>query len=242
MSGEEVFLTKEQLDALVSALPGCKSPHRRGLLPRVLEEWTQTDLVDHLSRATPKQIRAERRQLEKLARQSDQLAQTLSGLALDCRFEVASRLLQPAAKARTIAPGFQSTQRMDRLLEECPARLQRLAQAAEHTAGGWVSGSLRPDMLSRYLVLLDLAAIFQWATDEHAGRRVRTDLVEEDAGKEYGPFYDFARAAWPMVFKSEKGLGYAIKTWASGRARYREKSPFIRNLDLRHPEWRIRDR
>ena len=242
MSGEEEFLTKEQLDALVSALPGCTSRHRRALLPRVLEEWTQTDLVDHLSRATPKQIRAERRQLEKLARQSDQLAQTLSELALDCRFEVASRLLQPAAKARTIGPGFLSTQRMDRFLEKCPAGLQRLAQAAEHTAGDWVPASRQQATLSRYLVLLDLAAIFQWATGVRAGRRVRTDLVEEDAGKEYGPFYDFARAAWPMVFKSEKGLGYAIKTWASGRARYREKSPFIRNLDLRHPEWRIRDR
>jgi hypothetical protein len=131
---------------------------------------------------------------------------------------------------------------MDRFLEKCPATLQRLAQAAEHTAGRWVPGPLRPAMLSRYLVLLDLAAIFQWATGVRAGRRVRTDLTEEDAGKEYGPFYDFARAAWPMVFGSEKGLGHAIRTWAKGRAQYSEKSPFISNLALRHPEWRIRDR
>ena len=236
------MLRSEQIDALVSALPGCTSLHRRALLPRVLEEWAQCDLVDHLSRATPKQIRAERTQLEKLARQSNELAQTLSELALDCRFAVASRLLRPAAKARTIGPGFQSTQRMESFLEKCPAGLQRLAQAAEHTAGDWVPTPLRPAMLSRYLVLQDLAAIFEWATGMRAGRRVHTDLVEEDAGKEYGPFYDFACAAWPMVFGSGKGLGHAIRAWARGRARYSEESPFILNLDLRHPEWRIRDR
>jgi hypothetical protein len=52
MSGKEQFLTKEQLDALVSALPGCTSRHRRALLPRVLKEWAETDLMDHPSRAT----------------------------------------------------------------------------------------------------------------------------------------------------------------------------------------------
>ena len=182
------MLRSEQIDALVSALPGCTSLHRRALLPRVLEEWAQCDLVDHLSRATPKQIRAERTQLEKLAKQSDQLAQTLSELALDCRFEVASRLLQPAAKARTIGPGFPSTQRMDRFLEKCPAGLQRLAQAAEHTAGDWVPTPLRPAMLSRYLVLLDLAAIFQWQPACAPGDAFTPTLSKKMRAKSTGPF------------------------------------------------------
>jgi hypothetical protein len=87
-----------------------------------------------------------------------------------------------------------------------------------------------------------------WLSDEQFAR-LKPHLPSDtrgkprvDAGKEYGPFHDFACAAWPMVFGSEKGLGHAIKTWASGRAQHREKSPFIRNLALRHPEWRIRER
>jgi hypothetical protein len=161
--------------------------------------------------------------LEKLALQSNQLAKTLSKLDLDCRFSIARRLLQPAANARAIGPSWQSARRMDRFLEECPARLQQLARAAEQTAGDWVPLPLRPAMLSRYLVLHDLAAIFQWATGVRAGRRVRTDL-SDDAGEEYGPFYDFTRAVWPIIFGSEKGLGHAIRTWAKRRAQHREKS------------------
>jgi hypothetical protein len=42
-------------------------------------------------------------------------------------------------------------QRLDRVLEKCPAGLQRLARAAEHTAGDWVPIPRRPAMLSRYL-------------------------------------------------------------------------------------------
>ena len=54
-----IMLASEQIDALVSALPGCTSGHRRELLPRVLEKWGRTDLEEHLERATPERVRAE---------------------------------------------------------------------------------------------------------------------------------------------------------------------------------------
>jgi len=106
--------TNEQIDALVSAVPGCTSPHRRALLHGILEEWSQTDLNEHLSRAAPKQIRFERTQLERLASQANKLAQAFSELELNSRFAVATRLLQANVDTGTIGPSFRSAQRMDR--------------------------------------------------------------------------------------------------------------------------------
>jgi hypothetical protein len=234
------ILTNEQIVALVSALPDCKSPHRRALLPRILEEWSQIDLLEHLSRAAPKQIRAERRQLERLARQADELAQAFSALDLDCRFAVAGRLLQPNADTARIGPSFRSTQRMDRILENCPARLRRLAAGATQVANDWVPTPMREGMLKRYLVLQDLAAIFEWATGSRAGRRVRTE-DHDYAGEEYGPFWNFARMAWPMIFGSDQGLSNAIRRWAKLLTQNHAVSPFLPNINLRHPEWRIRE-
>jgi hypothetical protein len=129
---------------------------------------------------------------------------------------------------------------MDRKLKNCPARLQQLAAAAEQVAKDWDPPPFRTEMLKRYLVLQDLAAIYAWATRESAGRRVRTDATE-DSGQAYGPFWEFARTLWPMVFGSETGLDNAMKTWAKGRRDFGERSPFIVNIRLRHPEWRVFD-
>jgi hypothetical protein len=88
------MFTNEQVDVLASALPGCANPHRRELLPLVLEEWGRTDLEEHLERATPERVRTERQHMKKLARCATQLARTLSDLEPDCRFAIASGLLR----------------------------------------------------------------------------------------------------------------------------------------------------
>jgi hypothetical protein len=126
---------------------------------------------------------------------------------------------------------------MDRILENAPVRLQLLAAAARQLANDWAPPQLRDAMLQRYLVLMDLAAIFQWATGQHAGRKIRTD-ASEDEGKPYGPFWEFARAAWSIIFGSERGLDYAMRIWAKGQTDFGGRSPLIENMRLRHPEWR----
>jgi len=125
-------------------------------------------------------------------------------------------------------------------LSEEPERLKLLAKAAIAASTAFVPLPLRQSTLIRYLVLQDLAAIYECAARRRAGRRVRTDMTV-DAGKNYGPFWDFACAAWSIVFGSFAGLDNALKTWAKGRTRYKEVSPIIWNLDIRHPEWRIRE-
>lgn len=127
----------------------------------------------------------------------------------------------------------------DRRLSEEPRKLEQLAKAVAKASMFLRPLPHRQITLIRYLVLQDLAAIYEWATSQRAGRRVRTD-IGIDAGKTYGPFWDFASTAWPIIFGSARGLDNALKTWAKAKKRFNESSPIIWNLDLRHPEWRIR--
>ena len=236
-----MIFTSEQIDALVTALPGCVDPHRRALLPQILQEWGRTDLDEHLKRATPDQIRAERRRMERVARRAGELALALSDLGPDERFTVARLLVPVTARIGKGEPSYEQTLEAVRNLGDEPTRLQHMARAATDAAAGWVPMPLRHGTVIRYRVLQDLAAIFEWATGERAGRRIRTDIAE-DAGKPYGPFWEFARTAWPIVFGSTRGLSNAVKFWALGRGKYGEISPFIANLALSYPEWRIFER
>jgi DNA polymerase len=76
-----------------------------------------------------------------------------------------------------------------------PRQLERLAQAAEATAGRWIPLPFRHTTVVQYLVLQDLAAIYEYVTGEVASRRVRGEDHPE-AGRDYGPFWDFAVIAW----------------------------------------------
>jgi len=156
------------------------------------------------------------------------------------RFAIANQLLEMDAGSRVDPLSYEDRWEADRRLSEEPEWLELLAKAASKASTAFVPLPLRQNTLIRYLVLQDLAAIYEWATRQRAGRRVRTDITV-DAGKNYGPFWEFACTAWPMIFESVAGLDNALKTWAKDRTRYNEVSPLIWNLDLRHPEWRIRE-
>ena len=229
-----------QVEALVAALPGCPDAHRRSLLPRILREWSGIDLAEHLTRRTPKQIRAERRQIDKVANRARELARALSEVEGGGRFAIASQLLEMETGSQVRSLSYEDKREGDRRLREEPKRLETLAKAAAQASRVFVPLPLRQYTLIRYLVLLDLAAIYEWATRQGAGRRVKTDSGD-NAGMTYGPFWDFASAAWPIIFESVAGLDNALKTWAEGRRRYKDTSAIMWNLHMRHPQWRIQD-
>jgi hypothetical protein len=227
--------TTAEMNMLVAALPGCDDSRRKELLPWVLREWGRTDLDEHLTRATREQIRAEQQQMKNVARRASELAQALADLGPDPSFAVARFLLASGDDAEE--PTYEQALAAAEVLADESAGLQRLAKAALAVAAGWTLPGRHATVI-RYLVLQDLAAIFEWATGKHAGRWIRTD-TSNDPGKPHGPFWNFAHAAWPIIFGSSKGLGNSLKIWASARRRIRERSPFIANLDLRHPQWRV---
>jgi hypothetical protein len=233
-----MLLKTVQIDALVAALPGCADTHKGRLLPRILKEWAQTELEDHLSRSTAKEFRDERRQIQQASRRALELAHALWKLGLDGRFAIACQMQGVEPGSWPESDAYSVIQETDRLLGDEPQRLKHLAASASTVARLWAAPAVRHHTLVRYLVLQDLAEIYRWATNKRPGRRVRTD-VSPDAGMHYGPFWDFASAAWPIIFGSTAGLNSAFKLWAERRRRLKESSPVIVNLHMAHPQWRI---
>ena len=95
-------------------------------------------------------------------------------------------------------------------------------------------GPGQPRNIRAYLVMKDLAAIFEWLTGRKAARGVdRTDHAET------GPYWRFAESVWQVVFGTSHGLKAAMKNWAELRELHHEPSSFMLNLPLRRPEWGI---
>jgi hypothetical protein len=116
-----------------------------------------------------------------------------------------------------------------------------------------------------YLIVRDLAVIYEMLTEHAATRR-----IDFDSGTDYGPFSDFVKEIWMQIFGDKRGVSYAIRVWANEMARqrkvieaevaaitsefcrplydreretiesrYRETATFGANLSLRHPDlWR----
>jgi hypothetical protein len=229
--------TIEQLNALIDALPNVQDSRRRALLPRLLEAWGHNDLEQHLSRATPDQMRRRSQRIVAVANRATELANALADVDRLGHFMIARRLAELETGIEVAALGTDEIQRFARRLEEETAHLEPLAEAASRE-GRRILPFLRHQTMIRFLVLQDLAAIFEYATGVRAERRVRGEDHPE-AGKEYGPFWDLVSTAWPIIFGSQRGLAAALKRWAAARMTYDESSALIENMHMRHPEWQI---
>src|SRR5262249_20406237 len=88
--------------------------------------------------------------------------------------------------------------------------LIKLEAATQRTVAQDKQGPGQPRNVSAYLVMMDLAAIFEWLTGKKATR-----VVDRITNDETGPFWDFAAAVWPLVFGNGcHGLRAAMKNWA----------------------------
>ena len=231
--------TTEQIECLMAALPGCTDARKRKLVAMILAEWARIDVETYLNRSPPEQVLAEHQLLEKLASCATELAQTLSRLGPGSRLGVAYHLSKGRVGAETgVSAWYNGVREIERRLSEAPARFEGLAGAATETAAHWDPPRVRRDTVIHNLILKDLAAVFEYATGQLPGRRIRTD-AHVDAGQNYGPFWDFASTAWPVLFGSTNGLDYAVRFWAKVRAEHGESSAVVTNMHFRHPEWRI---
>jgi hypothetical protein len=224
-----------ELGLIARALPGCKK-HRLGLLHCVLREWGRTDLPGQLrQRPEPTEERTHRRaRLERVDRAVREVADALA--ALDERDCGAIRLYLACPLERypkgLSAPNIE---RANREFGGTPDLLSRLAAAARDAS---VPIAPRPGRVRNdvpYVVLLDIAAIFKWATGKKATRQVGRGTRED-----CGAFHQFAAAIWPVVFgKGDDGLSSALQSWAADRTTYRDTSALILNIALRRPTWDI---
>jgi hypothetical protein len=226
---------KQVAEALVRILPKPLPQHRRELLPRILEEWGRGDLREHLSRESRAMIRERINRLEKVKASARQLSDALDKLDECDQTTILIEMIIAEGKR------FNDVSR-----NEFSLRQARLSQAFDYLGKlraiapkeYWQSSPGRPRNIAAYLVLQDIAAIFEWLTHTRATRAV--DRIE---AIETGPFFPFASILWRIVFrKGLAGLPAAMKNWAAGRSKYNERSPLVANIALRHPTWRVFER
>jgi hypothetical protein len=223
---------------ICASLPKGINQRRLDLLPLVLNEWSRTDLREHLSLESRATVRERYDQLTKIGKRANELRQALE--AIDQRGM--SWIAQEIGREEGSPPFTVSHERFaemkERLREEgefllklataTPRLTEEIKKEIEHL------GRKRPRNIRAYLVMKDLAAIFEWLTDGKATRVVsRTDYTET------GPFWRFAESVWQVAFGTTRGLKFAMKNWAEARKSYHEHSSFLYNLPLRRPEWRI---
>jgi hypothetical protein len=228
----------EAFDAIAGALPPEACSRRLKLLPSILGEWAAIDLPRHWDFSSESQAVARRRdaQVAALGLAAKRLIEAFTALDDIGLWEVAfwTEHLRigktfPGLDHVAVAEGIERR----KVGEEW---LGTLARACHERANPRTSRRGRPKALTSYLVMLDLQAIFEFETSTAATRRVH-GLDHPDSGAEYGPFFEFARAVWPLVFGSETGVSAAMKNWAPAQRNYGERSALIANVALRHPEW-----
>jgi hypothetical protein len=217
--------TDRDVRLIANSLCNAFDTRRLELLPQILAEWARTDLREHLQRP---ELTPERR--ERVARVGKCAQKLLEAL---CAIDVQDRVGM-ALKMRAEGDWTELTELIKRIEDE-GGFLTKLAEAARQT---WKRSPGRPRNIRAYLVMKDVAAIFEWLTNMKATRQVDTKSHDET-----GPFWQFAAAIWPVVFgEADDGLPAAMKNWASYGASYGERSDLIVNIAMRQPTWGIFER
>ena len=222
------------VEQIRASLPKGIDQRRLDLLPRVLNEWSRTDLREHLSRESRATVRERYDQLSKIGTRANDLRQALEAIDQRGKSWIAQEIGREegtplfSVSRERVAEMKERLKDEDDFLRKLATATARLIDELDESLGG-----RRPRNICAYLVIVDLAAIFEWLTGRKATREVDRDL-----GKDTGPFWDFAAAVWPHVFgQGRYGLSAAMKNWEKEKKKRHRRyggSPFIRNMAKRH--------
>jgi hypothetical protein len=225
--------TDDNIQRIRSWLPEEVSARRLRLLPQILREWAKVDLREHFMRESSAAQRQRRERLTRLGNIADRLLEALEGLDKRDRWTLAAQI--GAAEGQDIQDITVAifNEENEKRLNYTRNLIAKLAAGAKQPL--LKRGRGQPRNVVAYLVMMDIAAIFEYLTGIKATRE-----VDRYTGEEKGPFRDFAGAIWSLVFLSNDGLSAALKNWACG-TKYGELSPLIVNVSLRRPEWGVFD-
>jgi hypothetical protein len=228
LANEAPVFAENELRRVMAALPANVGRQGRARVRFVLREWARVDLPNHLQRmalSQPEAARARRKRLMALHRALNEIDRVdRTGIVL--------ALFRLRGIAEPVAGSPE-----DRDFDEILGVLDQLAEATR--AANTPPRPGRPRNATHYLILKDIAAMFEWATGRPARR-----VVDRTTGGESGAFHRFACVVWQIVFGSEAGLSWALRQWETyGRySRYGEHSPLIANIAMRMEENRRGDR
>jgi hypothetical protein len=221
------YFDERAVEQIRASLRAGIDQRRLDLLPRVLNHWSVTDLLEHLSQEDRATLRRRYDQLKEIGKCANNLRKALGAIDQRGISWIAQEIEEEGS------PPFPSTASWERLaeikdrLKQEDDFLRKLAAAPVRLIeelDGSLSGR-RPRNIRAYLVMKDLAAIFEWLTGRKAAREV--DRIDHS---ETGPFFRFAQSIWPVVFGNSRGLKAAVKNFATARKLYQEHSPFLYNF------------
>jgi len=225
-----VRFANSDIQLIIQSLPSGIARNRLKLFPKIIREWSRTELPRHLSLESLKAIRDRGKKVEAFENNARALMQALNALDDAGLRRIEHRIAVTQVELTLAKQEFGVLRRF----------LTRLTSVEPHVIQKSRRGRQRNYIA--YLIILDTAAIFEWITKTKATRR-----VDRDDNRDIGPFWKFAEAIWPLVFgKGKSGLSSAIKNWAAaisaferGRSETKDQSALMANIALRHPSWRI---
>jgi hypothetical protein len=204
-----VDFSEKALRQVVAALPSTTPLERMKLLPPVLRAWAREDLREHLSRERRADVRERENRFQAIKTKTEDLLTAYFALDELGTSEVALR----AQIQRDSVDAWVDLEIANDRRNNAIFWLNDLVEALKEP-----QPIPKPDTATKhYLVMRDMAAIFELITGDAATRR--TDI---DAGTPYGPFWDFAKALWSAIYGHERGLQNAVKIWAQGESTQRK--------------------
>jgi hypothetical protein len=208
----KVQFSEEALGAIAATLPSDTDPARSALLPQILRAWAAEDLREHLSRDGRISVRQRDKRLRAVAAQAQKLIDAIKALDDTGTFEIALKpQVRRAGTSLWETDITAAKQRRDNAISWLVDLIEIFNESNRKEP------KLPPDEAAQYfLIILDLAAIFQLISGEEPTRRV------DECGKTYGPFSDFVASVWVQIFGNNRGLSYAIRVWADEMARQRK--------------------
>jgi hypothetical protein len=218
---------------ICASLPKGIDQRRLDLLPLVLNEWSRTDLREHLSRDIPATKRERDAQLTKVGKYATHLRQALEAIDQPGKSWIAQEIGREEGSPPFSVSRERHAEMKERLRQEDDF-LRKLAAATLTLIEEDKRGPGQPRNIPAYLVMKDLAAIFEWLTGRKAARGV--DRIYHT---ETGPFFRFAQSIWQVAFGNTRGLKAAIANFVEARKLYQEQSPFLFNIAFHHPTWGI---
>jgi hypothetical protein len=194
------------------------------LLPEILRDWYEHEFAEHLQAEDYSQYSARKKRLNAASKA------LLAAVAAIKSIEDGDVEFLAVHMARSRVRGGQAFHdRVGRLtadLRRTAAFLTRITDAAakaDFGRGRSTTWSL--------LVMCDLAAMYRYVT--------RRKPARSEGGFDAGRFAEFSEAVWIRILGEDSGWAAALKKWDAGSDEEKERSAFIANLYLRHPDWRV---
>jgi hypothetical protein len=155
---DPVIFTDRHITLIAKAPSVETNPHRLNLLPRILREWAEVDLMEHAYlQASGASASGQAARCQRVARSAKELLSAIEAIEADDPGLIASQM----GRADESIPLRERYAHFTRKLIEHRDFLNRLQAAGQSLSNQLTRGPGHPRNVLAYLVLRDIAAIFE---------------------------------------------------------------------------------